>query len=480
MRYNCVVIGAGVSGMTASLLLARQGRSVALVERAPRIAPTIGGFAREGVWFDTGFHYAGAVAPGDLLAEVMTRLGLFDDLQIVPYPDGRFDRFREIDSGFEYRFTCPWERLQETLTEAFSDQAEGIAAYINACRECWEQTSESLLAGRPPPESIRRLQTVSLESYLRGVISDPRLIHLLSSHCLLYGSVAHETPAFYHFLIAGSYYASTGTIVGGGRALTRAFRRRLRQAGVAILTGDGVEEIHVDTDRKVTGVRLHTGQTLEAVNCIATMHPKLLGAMLPAGSVRPAYRNRLQGLTDTLSAYAVYGTCETADLDGIENLILAVGDACMSDPLPESLTRRDMFVSLAHSETERTPVTILCPAAADELGLAGAYGHRDASYPDRKAKIVDTLCDHVLEYAADVACGFHRLDGATPLTIRDYTFGDSGGLYGVKRTVSGLPLGPVTRVRGLYLSGQSTLAPGVLGSMLAAMATVRAMDDRKA
>ncbi|WP_026842265.1 FAD-dependent oxidoreductase [Citrifermentans bremense] len=59
MRYDFAVIGAGVSGITSALILAKHGRSVALLEKAPRTAPLLRGFSRQGVQFDTGFHYTG-------------------------------------------------------------------------------------------------------------------------------------------------------------------------------------------------------------------------------------------------------------------------------------------------------------------------------------------------------------------------------------------------------------------------------------
>jgi phytoene dehydrogenase-like protein len=41
MKYDYIVIGGGVSGMTSALILAIQGYSVALVEKSKQLAPTI-------------------------------------------------------------------------------------------------------------------------------------------------------------------------------------------------------------------------------------------------------------------------------------------------------------------------------------------------------------------------------------------------------------------------------------------------------
>ena len=53
MTPRFVVIGAGVSGMSAALLLARHGYAVTLVEKFPLPAPTLRGFFRQGAYFET-------------------------------------------------------------------------------------------------------------------------------------------------------------------------------------------------------------------------------------------------------------------------------------------------------------------------------------------------------------------------------------------------------------------------------------------
>jgi heterodisulfide reductase subunit A-like polyferredoxin len=41
MKHDTIVIGAGVSGLTTAILLAQDGRKVALLEKSRAIAPTI-------------------------------------------------------------------------------------------------------------------------------------------------------------------------------------------------------------------------------------------------------------------------------------------------------------------------------------------------------------------------------------------------------------------------------------------------------
>ena len=67
--------------------------------------------------------------------------------------------------------------------------------------------------------------------------------------------------------------------------------------------------------------------------------------------------------------------------------------------------------------------------------------------------------------------GVKRWSLATPLTFRHYTGSPSGGVYGVKRRVGQFNPIPPTRVKGLYLTGQAVVLPGLMGAMVSAFVT---------
>lgn len=70
------------------------------------------------------------------------------------------------------------------------------------------------------------------------------------------------------------------------------------------------------------------------------------------------------------------------------------------------------------------------------------------------------------------------LDVYTPLSIRDWVNSPQGSAYGVMRSSRQLLSAAVlnrTAVQGLYLAGQSIVAPGVLGTILGSLATIKFM-----
>jgi phytoene dehydrogenase-like protein len=56
MKYDAIVVGGGIAGLTAEAYLAKSGKSVALFERQPKTGGLVQTFKRNGVFFDTGLR----------------------------------------------------------------------------------------------------------------------------------------------------------------------------------------------------------------------------------------------------------------------------------------------------------------------------------------------------------------------------------------------------------------------------------------
>ena len=148
MKYDDIVIGAGVSGLSAAILLAQNGRKVAVAEKAPTIAPTIRGFTRDGIYFDTGFHYAAMLGEGGAFARLCERLGVLSHLRIKENVQDSGDLFFHVPSGFKFRFGETLQDLMARLTEAFPDEANAIECYVSRLkRQAGVKDSGKLLPG---------------------------------------------------------------------------------------------------------------------------------------------------------------------------------------------------------------------------------------------------------------------------------------------------------------------------------------------
>jgi phytoene dehydrogenase-like protein len=115
-RRKMVIVGAGISGLTAGAYLLRGGHEVLILEKSPRCGGLVGSFQKEGFVFDTGpraFGNAGILVPlledlGIELPLVKGRVSTGIGKEIVHYDD------REAIQGFA-------ESLKRLFPESTAD-----------------------------------------------------------------------------------------------------------------------------------------------------------------------------------------------------------------------------------------------------------------------------------------------------------------------------------------------------------------------
>jgi all-trans-retinol 13,14-reductase len=472
MTHDFVVVGAGVSGLTSALLLARNGYSVALVEKAGHTAPLLRGFSRRGVHFDTGFHYAGGMGKGEPLDVFFRYLGLSDRLSSFPFDASGFDTIRTVPNGFEFRFPSGYDFLLENLVEAFPAERSAVEAYLCAVRSVFDSVPYlNLDAPLDSNGALRRVFGPTLRETLDSLTGDEILKSVLSTHCLLYGVPPEEVSFQQHACIVGSYYLSARGLAGGGRSLATAFDARLEELGVEIHRGCEVTSISVAPEGLLRGVRLDDGKELRCGGAVVTVHPRTMLEMVPGGSFRPAYKNRIMGLEDTVSAFMLYSVSDLPlpTLSGRNLFVLPSADSFRSigsRPLEES----PLYVTAAYTRPDDAPRGFIgiFPTLPETTRAweDSVTGNRPESYRRFKEEITGRMENLVKRYCPELGRATACAESSTPLTVRDFVNAPSGGLYGVKHKVGQYNPVPLTRVKGLYLAGQAVTSPGILGAVL--------------
>ena len=68
--YDVVIIGAGISGMTAAALLSRCGLSVCVLEKEPHAGGYLAGFRRKDFRFDSAIHWLNQCGEKGLVTKI--------------------------------------------------------------------------------------------------------------------------------------------------------------------------------------------------------------------------------------------------------------------------------------------------------------------------------------------------------------------------------------------------------------------------
>lgn len=249
------------------------------------------------------------------------------------------------------------------------------------------------------------------------------------------------------------------------------FAARFKELGGKLILNNGVAGINLE-NRKVTGLRLNSGEDLAADAIVAAIHPKALLALLEPDSLKSSYRQRILNLKETEGVVAVQaGVDAHAHQEISYNIYRMQADK-------NGLLHHGAFYQIrrgnAHGANLLSIITKSLYSEWSKWENTNS-GKRGQDYEEKKLSIAHDL----IQKAGEIFGKLKKskiLDVFTPLTLRDYVNCPEGSCYGVMRTsgqllkIASLNNFPVT---GLYLAGQNAVAPGVLGSILGSFNAVR-------
>lgn len=477
MRYDSIIIGSGLSGLTCALLLARSGQRVLVLEQYSQPAPVVRGFSRGGIHFDSGFHYAGGLGEGGAFRPLFRHLGLDKKLQLFPFDEQGFDRLKISASGKTFALPVGFAKIKQELAGQFPLVTAEIERYFNEIEQKWCSFPYLDLNADLADFSMESVHGQALATRLQDFSAAPELQCLLSMHSLLYGVDPAAASTTLNAQVAGSYYHSVHGICGGGQALTKALLELLQAAGGELRCRAKVTGLKVASGA-VAGVCLADGEEIPAKNVVATLNPTLLPELLPAGILRPAYLKRLRNLRQTSSAYIFFGknSRPVASLERC-NLFVQPQAGIFSPAVERPLEERGFYLAAAEQggAVESPGVIGIVPASYAEVAeLCSGESRRSRAYLQQKQQLSERLQEMFVASCPELA-DLEMLELATPLTLRDYSLAPDGAIYGVGRYIGQYNPHPMTRLPGLFLSGQAITAPGLLGTVVAAYLTCGSM-----
>jgi all-trans-retinol 13,14-reductase len=473
---DTVVIGSGISGLTTALLLARCGREVTIVEAKRRPGGALRRFTREGIPFDIGFHYSSGLGKGQFLRALWDCLGVSETIPTTALAPEGHDLLRLSGSDRQVRAYYSYEQLSAELCTAFPGESGGIRQYLATIREL-SRTMPFYNPALPLTPYLRGGAIANdrpLTEVIAACTSNPELQAVLSAPTFLYGVPPKQAGLAMHAVVAHGYYSGAWGIVGGGQAIVEALVAELTRQGVKIITSAPATALNLAADR-VVGVSGDDWR-IAAANVVYSGHPRHLPGLLPPEALRPAYRNRVRELEDTVSMHIVFGEVAAASslqlLDRANLYQLRPGFDLL-EPTAGNGPATLMLTAPGRHDGPATPasrgVIMMRPALLDEVSkFDRGYKARDSGYAEYKEQVTQRMLTDAAVFGEDFRA-IHPLATGTPLTFRDRLGSPAGGVYGIKHSRYQRPAEARTKLPGLYLSGQSSLMPGIMGASLAGL-----------
>ena len=485
MKYDVIVIGSGLGGLECAFLLARSGRRVLVLEQGAQLGGCIQSYRRNGLAYDTGFHYVGGLDEGQSLHAVFGYMGLLD--LSWKRMDACFDRV-SFGGQRTFAFAQGYDAFVDTLAADFPAERNALKEYAALLKQSSAHEYSRLNPHEADDAFAARLYETGAWPYLNRTFRDPLLIQVLSGTSLKMELRQESLPLFTFAHGHSSFIESSWRLQGDGSLIVDRLADGIRRQGGDIVCRAKVVEL-TETDGLLTRARCDNGESYEANIFISDVHPAQTCLWIKQSiHLRKAYRTRIAALANTFGMFTLSLRLKPRSLPYFNyNRYLyrkpdvwnfyrqhgPVGGLLMSCRVPDDgsgYTRQ---------------LDLLTPMLWDDC-LTWSHtrvGQRGDDY----RKLKEQKAEECIDLAETCLPGLRSLIEerylSTPLTYRDYTGTPEGSAYGLRKDFAD-PLQTLLSVRtpipNLLLTGQNLMMHGLQGVTLTALFTCAELLGREA
>jgi len=489
VKYDTVIIGAGLSGLAAGIRLAYFEKRVCLLERHTTIGGLNSFYRLRGRNHDVGLHAVTNYTPPGTktgpLSKILRQLRLrWDDLNLVPQNGSAV-----VFPGRTLRFNNDFACFESQIADEFPDQIDGFRRLASSLEELDELNPQG--------------REVSARGVLEAHLSDPVLIDMLFCPLMFYGSATPQDMDLAQFTIMFNSIFRQGLArpPGGVRPLFKALVRKFRSLGGELRLRSGVNRLHNNGER-VTRIELDDGEVLEADNVLSsagsveTMRLTVDSCQLtvdrghrsPGGDLHPSpLTTHPSPLTPHHSPLTTHHSpltpqprpgeisfvetifsldCQPRELD-YEKTIVFYNDSerfryeCPAEPCDVRsgiICSPNNFQYAPHQDPGEGRLRITA------LAQPRFWMNRptEEDYRAEKDRWLGRIIESALRYLPDFRPHIVDTDMFTPRTIHHFTGHLNGAVYGAPQKVTD----GRTHLRNLFLCGTDQGLLGIVGSML--------------
>lgn len=501
-KYDAIIVGAGIGGLTAAALLSQQGLSILLIEMHYELGGCATVFDRkgkgQGYEFDVGLHYIGDCAPGGLIPRILRSAGV-DNIEFLEQDPGGFDTLYFPD--FQFRVPRGVDEFRQRLVDMFPAEIKGIDRYFKLLRQVWGIMgihARPLTALRVLPQSLMALCNLNstVGEFLDTCTRDVKLRAILTGQLGVYhqppsrASLMGHAGVTMHFM-QGSFYPA-----GGGQVLSDRLAESIEKKGNKILLRTKVKRVLIEGGRAI-GVEFANNAlgTRTAYAPIVISNADLKQTMLNLVGERNlssavAHKTRQYEMSPAMGIVYL-GVKRDFAKEGMANTNLRIYpgynyESAYQDVLKETFsTRPHVFVGNASLKDPGNPnvapdgvsniqLMSVAPSSFEAWKITraeyedGSY-RKSAAYHEVKERFAASLIRETERVIPGLSKDIVFQEVSTPITMMRYTDASNGTSYGMSLVPSQFlhrRPGAKTEIKGLFLCGASLRSGhGIFGAM---------------
>lgn len=447
MKYDVVIIGAGMSGLAAGIRLAYYDKEVCIVEKHYRIGGLNSFYSRDGHKFDVGLHAMTNYVPKGVKSTPLPKLLRQLKLQAEDFALCQQRMSMIKFPGKTLRFNNDLNFFIQEVADNFPAQADNFQKLLNAVSEY------NALALDAKPLSAREV--------VGSLISDPLLVDMIFCPLMYYGNAQENDMEFGQFVIMFNSIFCEGFArpQAGVRQILDVLRDKYKENGGELRLRCGVRSLRVAKD-KVESVLLDSGEELTADKVISSAGyvetMRLLSDYDPSG-----FEQDIGQLS--FVEFILVLKKELSELGYDTTIIFFNNSDRFNYRKPDDLVDVSSGVICCPNNfqfEDRLPEALIRVTNMANFDLWNTL--KPEEYKAQKAAWLETTLKEVLKSVPDFRDLIVYTDVFTPKTIHKFTGHINGAVYGTPNKIKG----GATHLDNLFICGTDQGFLGIVGAML--------------
>jgi phytoene dehydrogenase-like protein len=488
--YDAIVVGAGIGGLYCAAKLAKNGKSVLLLEKNPHIGGTSHIFRRGPYYFPMGPL---SFSSPDLVKELLSEIGIREKIRF------KRNHFQLITPFFDIIYSQSFDKLGKDLKNYFSNERQGIDIFIQKLLEIFKATKKihqwhpEYLMGKNRTEAIKNLPRhkkeleiinenlkIPAKEYLQKHISTKILQNFLGSQSTYEPTMSLALLAFmWDFTTMRGIWYPSCTIHGINQLVYDCI---LSNNGEVKLS-KGVKEILIKNKRAI-GVKTFNGEIFKSHWVVSNAdYKKTFLELVNPYSLPQQFLSRVKNYTLSGSELCVYLGVEPQKIDlskmRAQHVFYRKEIKSPQKFNLEDFDNREIEICLWSANA---PDSAPPGKATLILRVSFPYDHfsmwrtgekkRKEGYLNYKKKLAKKLIHTVESLLPGLSSSIEKMEIATPLTYQDWGNRYQGSIAGwswnikeqskigkkllIETPIPNLLVAGISSARELFLGGYPT------------------------
>lgn len=464
-KYDCIIIGSGLGGLTCGATLAKEGKKVLVLEQHNLIGGCATCFKRKGMLIDAGLHELDwGNKDTDMKHLIFKRLGLDKKIKLIPLPTAWSIRESKDKNK---QITIPHKTTKEALISLFPDEKDGIEKYFKKLK------FQARLNYKFPFDmgflefffaplhtlgflTISAIRKRKVGDMLDKLIKNPKLKKILNINMAYYHNNPYKFNWNYHAVGQTNYYNQGMYIKGGSQKLSDSLAEIITENNGEVKINADVSQILLNENKtKAIGViykdkKSGKTHTLYADKIVANCDPRIVyNQLLDKPILDKDSKLTKNFTTDTslLSIYMVFDTNLSEKFPDMDYSTFFVDSKWFNDEFNQQTEnllnipikdRNFVFVNYSKIDHGLTQKDDRFFGVITTLSSYDEWDNlTEEEYKKKKADLKESFEGKLESYYPNIMSYCIHSELATPKTIERYTRAIKGTIYGYDQDTEG-------------------------------------------